>query len=81
MAKREALIAKQLSERKILQVQVQKFRIKYQNKRTELLKGMHRHYRKTGRQDEIRKLYEQEKHKMQPRKGIKARILSRKSII
>ena len=37
-------------------------------KRAELLKGMNWHYKKIDRQDEIRKLYEQEKQKMQPQK-------------
>ena len=65
---REALIAKQLSERKLQQTKVHELAAKYQAKRAELLKGMNRHYRKVDRQDEIRKLYEQEKQRTQHQK-------------
>jgi len=58
----------ELSERKLQQTKAHELAAKYQAKRDELLKGMNRHYQKVDRQDEIRKLYEQEKQRTQHQK-------------
>lgn len=62
---KETLIAKQLTERRKLQTQFKDLRQKQIKERADLFGGMNRHYKNIERQDEIRKLYEQEKLRIQ----------------
>jgi len=62
---KEILIAKQLTERRKLQSQFKDLRQKQIAERADLFTGMNKHYKNIERQDEIRKLYEQEKLRIQ----------------
>jgi len=62
---KETLIAKQLTERRKLQTQFKDLRQKQIKERSDLFGGMNKHYKSIERQDEIRKLYEQEKLRIQ----------------
>jgi len=62
---KETLITKQLAERRKLQSQFKDLRQKQVKERADLFGGMNKHYKNIERQDEIRKLYEQEKHRIQ----------------
>ena len=62
---KETLIAKQLTERRKLQSQFKDLRQKQVKERADLFDGMNKHYKNIERQDEIRKLYEQEKLRIQ----------------
>ena len=62
---KENLVAKQLTERRKLQTQFKDLRQKQIKERTDLFGGMNKHYKNIERQDEIRKLYEQEKLRIQ----------------
>ncbi len=62
---KETLIAKQLTERRKLQTQFKDLRQKQIKERADLFGGMNKHYKNIERQDEIRKLYEQEKLRIQ----------------
>lgn len=62
---KETLIAKQLTERRKLQTQFKDLRQKQIKERADLFGGMNKHYKNIERQDEIRKLYEQEKIRIQ----------------
>lgn len=62
---KEILITKQLTERGKLQLQFKDLRQKQVKERAELFGGMSKHYKNIERQDEIRKLYEQEKIRIQ----------------
>ncbi|MCP5250402.1 MAG: relaxase [Burkholderiales bacterium] len=61
---KETLITEQLAERRKLQSQFKQLRQKQTGERAELFKGMDKQYQKLGHQNEIRKLWEQEKHRM-----------------
>lgn len=62
---KETMIAKQLTERRKLQTQFKDLRQKQIKERADLFDGMNKHYKNIERQDEIRKLYEQEKIRIQ----------------
>lgn len=62
---KENLVAKQLTERRKLQTQFKDLRQKQIKERADLFGGMNKHYKNIERQDEIRKLYEQEKLRIQ----------------
>lgn len=62
---KEALIAKQLTERGKLQNQFQHLRQKQTDERADLFKDMGTQFKNLGHQDEIRKLWEQEKSRIQ----------------
>lgn len=62
---KENLVAKQLTERRKLQTQFKDLRQKQIKERADLFGGMNKHYKNIDRQDEIRKLYEQEKLRIQ----------------
>ncbi len=61
---KETFIAKQLTERRKLQSQFQQLRQKQAAERVDMFKSMGKQYQKLGNQNEIRKLWEQEKHRM-----------------
>jgi len=62
---KETLISDQLTKRRILQDQIQQLRQKQINECAEFFKSMNQQYKNIDRQDEIRKLYEQEKLRQQ----------------
>ncbi|TXI18512.1 MAG: relaxase [Nitrosomonas sp.] len=62
---KENLVAKQLTERRKLQTQFKDLRQKQIKEPADLFGGMNKHYKNIERQDEIRKLYEQEKLRIQ----------------
>jgi hypothetical protein len=62
---KENLVAKQLTERRKLQTQFKDLRQKQIKERADLFGGMNKHYKNIERQDEIRKLFEQEKLRIQ----------------
>lgn len=61
---KESLISKQLTERGKLQTHFQQLRQKQTVERADMFKGMDKQYQSLDRQNEIRKLWEQEKIRM-----------------